>query len=57
MQWISWFLSLKGNEYFCEVEEDFIRDSFNLTGLDAEVANYDQALDVLTDRLGAPATT
>lgn len=57
MQWISWFLSLKGNEYFCAVEEDFIRDSFNLTGLDAEVANYDQALDVLTDRLGAPATT
>ncbi|KAJ7934542.1 casein kinase II, regulatory subunit [Mycena leptocephala] len=55
--WISWFLSLKGNEYFCEIDEDFIRDSFNLTGLDAEVANYDQALDVLTDRLGAPATT
>ncbi|KAJ7495688.1 casein kinase II, regulatory subunit [Mycena galericulata] len=51
MQWISWFLSSKGNEYFCEVDEDFILDSFNFTGLDAEVANYDQALDVLTDRL------
>ncbi|KAJ7467292.1 casein kinase subunit II beta [Mycena galericulata] len=51
MQWISWFLSSKGNEYFCEVDEDFILDSFNLTGLDAEVANYDQALDVLNDRL------
>ncbi|KAF8274428.1 casein kinase II, regulatory subunit [Lactarius quietus] len=31
--WISWFLSSKGNEYFCEVEEDYILDRFNLTGL------------------------
>ncbi|KAJ7911741.1 casein kinase II, regulatory subunit [Mycena leptocephala] len=51
MQWISLFLSSKGNEYFCEVDEGFILDSFNLTGLDNEVANYDQALDVLTDRV------
>ncbi|KAH9930066.1 casein kinase II, regulatory subunit [Fomitopsis serialis] len=29
--WISWFLSSKGNEYFCEVEEDYILDRFNLT--------------------------
>ncbi|KAJ7939850.1 casein kinase II, regulatory subunit [Mycena leptocephala] len=51
MQWISLFLSSKGNEYFCGVDEDFILDSFNLTGLDEEVVNYDQALDVLTDRV------
>jgi casein kinase II subunit beta len=52
MQWISWFLSSKGNEYFCEVDEDFILDRFNLTGLNNEVANYTQALDLITDSLG-----
>jgi len=49
--WISWFLSSKGNEYFCEVEEDYILDRFNLTGLNTEVQNYAQALDLITDNL------
>jgi casein kinase II subunit beta len=53
IQWISWFLSSKGNEYFCEVEEDYILDRFNLTGLNNEVTNYSQALDLITDNLGA----
>jgi casein kinase II subunit beta len=54
--WISWFLSSKGNEYFCEVEEDYILDRFNLTGLNTEVQNYTQALDLITDNLGARLT-
>ncbi|KAI3627824.1 CKB2 [Malassezia furfur] len=29
--WIAWFLSTKGNEYFCELDEDYILDRFNLT--------------------------
>ncbi|PCH42537.1 hypothetical protein WOLCODRAFT_132429 [Wolfiporia cocos MD-104 SS10] len=49
--WISWFLSSKGNEYFCEVEEDYILDRFNLTGLNTEVQHYAQALDLITDNL------
>lgn len=52
MQWVAWFLSSKGNEYFCEVEEDYILDRFNLTGLNTEVQNYSQALDLITDNLG-----
>jgi hypothetical protein len=34
------------------VDEDFILDRFNLTGLNSEVANYPQALDLITDSLG-----
>ncbi|KZT02546.1 uncharacterized protein LAESUDRAFT_752067 [Laetiporus sulphureus 93-53] len=53
IDWISWFLSSKGNEYFCEVEEDYILDRFNLTGLNTEVQHYSQALDLITDNLGS----
>lgn len=50
--WIDWFLSTKGNEYFCEVDEEYILDRFNLTGLNTEVQYYSQALDLITDNLG-----
>jgi casein kinase II subunit beta len=53
--WISWFLSTKGNEYFCEVDEEYILDRFNLTGLNGEVHHYTQALDMITDNLGGPS--
>lgn len=50
--WISWFLSTKGNEYFAEVDEDYIFDRFNLTGLNSDVvAEYSRALDLITDSL------
>ncbi|KAH8557023.1 casein kinase II, regulatory subunit [Umbelopsis sp. PMI_123] len=49
--WIDWFLNTKGNEYFCEVDEDYILDRFNLTGLNSEVQHYSQALDLITDNL------
>ena len=36
--WISWFCSLKGNEFFVEVDEDFIQDDFNLTSLSSQAS-------------------
>jgi len=50
--WVTWFLGTKGNEYFCEVDEDYILDRFNLTGLNTEVQHYPAALDLGTDALG-----
>lgn len=50
--WISWFLGCKGNEYFCEIDEDYITDRFNLTYLNNEVQHYSDALELITDAFG-----
>jgi casein kinase II subunit beta len=46
---ISQFISSRGNEYFCEIDEEYLTDRFNLTGLNTEVQYYQYALDLVTD--------
>ncbi|CAD7932557.1 unnamed protein product [Amoebophrya sp. A120] len=45
--WISWFCSVPSHELFCEVDEDYIRDNFNLYGLRNRLQYYDHALDMV----------
>lgn len=47
--WIEWFCKQKGNEFFVEVEEEYINDDFNLTGLSHIVPYYEEALAVILD--------
>ncbi len=43
------FVSNRGNEYFCEIDEEYLTDRFNLTGLNTEVHYYQHALDLVND--------
>ncbi|KAL5488096.1 CKB1 [Sanghuangporus weigelae] len=49
LTWISWFCALPGHEYFCEVSEDFIEDDFNLTGINAMVPFWKEAMEMVLD--------
>ncbi|KDE05267.1 hypothetical protein, variant [Microbotryum lychnidis-dioicae p1A1 Lamole] len=49
LTWITWFCSLPGHEYFCEIAEDFIEDDFNLTGLSGLVPFYKEAMEMVLD--------
>mmetsp|Transcript_2624 Transcript_2624/g.4040 ORF Transcript_2624/g.4040 Transcript_2624/m.4040 type:complete len:303 (+) Transcript_2624:112-1020(+) len=50
VSWIQWYCGLKGNEFFAEVDEDFIEDNFNLCGLRGQVNLYDEAIAMILDR-------
>lgn len=47
--WVSWFCSLRGNEFFCVVEEEYIGDGFNLSGLKEDVQHYEMAMETIVD--------
>eukprot|EP00762_Andalucia_godoyi_P007564 ANDGO_00777.mRNA.1 Putative casein kinase II subunit beta-4 len=47
--WIQWYTGLKGNDFFCEVDEEFIQDDFNIFGVAQQVDFYEAALETILD--------
>lgn len=45
--WVSRFCKQEKNTYFCEVDNDFITDAFNLYGINNDFHLYKQALSVI----------
>lgn len=46
--WIEWFLSFRGNEFFCAVDEDFITDRFNITGIGHDIPQFKKAYELIS---------
>ncbi len=38
--WIQWFCQLDGNEFFVEIDEEFIRNRSNLYGINKVIKNH-----------------
>jgi casein kinase II subunit beta len=47
MSWLDKVLSRSGFDYLCKVDEDFLSDKFNLTGLEREIPNFKQTYEAL----------
>lgn len=49
--WIDLFLGKKGNEYFCDIDPEYITDRFNLINLQKTVAKFTQVIQYIVDEL------
>ena len=38
--WIQWFCQLEGNEFFVEIDEEYLRNRSNLYGIPQQMKNY-----------------
>ena len=45
--WIQWFCNLDGHEFFAEVDDEYIRDNFNLYGLRSRIARFNEAIEMI----------
>ena len=52
ISWIEWFLSFRGNEIFCAVDEDFISDRFNITGIGHDIPQFKKAYELISGSCG-----
>lgn len=52
ISWIEWFLGFRGNELFCAVDEDFISDRFNITGIGHDIPQFKKAYELISGSYG-----
>lgn len=53
-EWIHRFCTKLGNDFFCEVDKEYIKDPANLVCLNEEVTCFSQALNLLLDKPDFP---
>uniref|UniRef100_A0A0N4ZDI7 Casein kinase II subunit beta n=1 Tax=Parastrongyloides trichosuri TaxID=131310 RepID=A0A0N4ZDI7_PARTI len=51
VSWVKWFCSRNGHDFFCEVDENFMQDQFNLTELPEQVPYFSYAWALILDEL------
>ncbi|KAJ6235937.1 casein kinase ii subunit beta [Anaeramoeba flamelloides] len=47
--WPEWFCDLEGNEWFVEINDDYLMDDFNFYGISKYIPHYHLALDTIRD--------
>jgi casein kinase II subunit beta len=55
--WIESFMTRKCASFFCLVDEGYIGDRFNLTGLANEFSKFNQCIALVLDNLGKFSVT
>jgi casein kinase II subunit beta len=40
MTWIQWFCNLDDHQFFCEINEEYIKQPLNLYGLSKRITKY-----------------
>ena len=52
MGWVRNFCRAKGNEFFCEIDREYLLDKFNLTGLGYDVSDAQNAYETIVNSNG-----
>lgn len=52
LTWTEWFLKGRGNDFFCETDEDFIADRFNITGIGHDIPQFKKAYELICGSYG-----
>lgn len=55
--WIQWFCSMEGHDFFCEVDRSFIESRFNLYGIQSEVTNFNDGLNIILDYVSSDSSS
>lgn len=55
--WVQWFCSMEGHDFFCEVDRSFMESRFNLFGLNQQVPTFSRCLSIILDYVSSDSDT